>query len=66
MVNGNTAQNLPSQPSSRHKIIFQDDVKNANHQWRDFLGGWLAAVERQPELGQRVKNVFPPSRTFSG
>ena len=55
MVDGNTAQNVPSQPSSRHKIVFQDDVKNANHQWRDLLGGWLSTVEGKPELGERVK-----------
>lgn len=56
MVGGHTAQNLPSQPSSRHKIVFQDDTNNANHHWRDYLAGWLSTVEGKPELGVRVRN----------
>ena len=57
MVNTNSYQNQSaSDASPRYKIVFDDDLKSGTPHWRDFLGGWLSAVENAPEIGARVES----------
>ncbi|MBC7530207.1 MAG: hypothetical protein H7318_01435 [Oligoflexus sp.] len=56
MVNGLLEQDHSLHaPPLRYKIVFEDDAKSGTPHWRDFLGGWLCAVENAPEIGARVE-----------
>lgn len=55
MLNGEIYQFSENRaPEPRYKIVFDDDLKTGKHQIRDFLGSWLAGVENEPEIGDRV------------
>jgi hypothetical protein len=56
MVNGDIYQNTSNPTASpRYKIVFDEDVVTGKLLVRDFLTGWLVAVENEPEIGARVE-----------